>query len=103
VPTHAPASLPENVVDPVVMCQATYTRFTTHNALHNRKRKGAQQPEHLVAERETEAAGDEIGLSTLRMFYAAHYSVYLLGLINILACTGNPEAHFHVRQSCRST
>jgi len=49
--------------------------------MHNteaRKDRDAQQKKQ-----ETEAAGDEIGLSTLRMFYAAHYSVYLLGLINI--------------------
>ena len=61
--THAPASLPENVVDPVVMCQAAYMRYTTHHALHNRKQIGAQQAEQLIAEREAEAVGDEVGLS----------------------------------------
>ena len=78
--THAPASLPENVVEPVVMCQSAYMRYTTHNVLHNRKHKGAQQSEQLMAEREAEAARDEVGLFTLRMFYAAQYSGYLLGL-----------------------
>jgi len=60
--THAPASLPQNIVDPVVVCQAAYMRCTTHNTLHNLKHKRAQQTDQLTAEREAEAAGDEDAL-----------------------------------------
>jgi hypothetical protein len=60
---HAPASLPENVANPVVMCQAAYMRYTTHKVLHNSKYQGGQQAEQLMAERADDAAGDEVGLS----------------------------------------
>jgi hypothetical protein len=67
--THAPASLPENVVDPVAMCQAAYLRYTTNELLHNRKHTVAQEAEQHMAEREDEAVGDEVGISTLRMLF----------------------------------
>jgi hypothetical protein len=48
----------------------------THKALHNRKHTGAQQAEQLMVEGEAEAAGDEVGLSTLRMFSAARSALF---------------------------
>jgi hypothetical protein len=89
--TDAPATLPENVVDPVAVCKAAYMRFSSHacthalrhcnaHALNTRaaymrcvqlacfvplNNQEALKAEPLMAEPEAEAAGDEVGLPNL--------------------------------------
>jgi hypothetical protein len=77
--TNAPASLPKNAVDPVVLCEAAYMCYTTHNVPHNRKHKGGQQAEQLMAEREADAAGDEVGLLL---------SICFMPLTTLFTCKG---------------
>ena len=70
--THSPATLPTTSQGHVVVCKASYRRHTTSAPMHTPtaiKDRADKLTEQRMAEKEAEAAGDEVDSHTLRTLF----------------------------------